>query len=233
MSEPAGAEGAAHRLVSAGSAQVSDALLQALIPIGVTRSWGANQVLHWSGEYPRAVLCVRAGRVRMCRFDSAGNEQILSWFDVGGLLATAPVIADRPFNFDIVADGPCKVLHVDRVRFMELLRRDAAVATAVAVILSERLLFVAESHVAHANEPLVERVWLRLNRMAQQASSCGTARDGGIAVTQQEVADAVGASRYRVGLELQRLADRGLITMARGRIRVLPPAPMPRKRDQD
>ncbi|MBS0316590.1 MAG: Crp/Fnr family transcriptional regulator, partial [Proteobacteria bacterium] len=193
-------------------------------------SWGANHVLHWSGECPRSVLCVHEGRVRMRRFDSAGHEQILSWFEAGGLLACAPVIADKPFHFDIVTDEPCKVLHVDRTRFMERLRRDAAVAAAVATMLSERLVFVAESHVTRINEPLAERVWLRLTRMAQQADVHGASRDAGIPVTQQELADAVGASRYRVGLELQRLADRGLIVMTRRNIRVLPPVTAGRPR---
>lgn len=197
---------------------VSPALLEALLGIGVPRHWAKNRVLHWSGQCPTSVLCVRAGRLRIRRFDSSGKEQILGWFDADVLVAAAPVIAGKPLWFDIVADAPSQVLHVPRPDFMALLYRDASVAAAVALLLSERLTFVMESHVAQAHESLAERVWFRLCRMAEQAGS-----DGAIPVTQQGLADVVGASRYRVGLELQSLAERGLIAMARGRLRILAP----------
>lgn len=206
----------------AGASLPSDELMNALLRIGVIRHWKINQVLHWSGECPSSVLCVRAGRARMRRFDSAGNEQILSWFSPGPLLAVAGVIANKPFHFDIVADGPCEMLHIGRDRFMELLRGNAAMAAEISITLSERLLFVSESHVRHANEALVERIWLRLTRIAQQSNGGALASGFGVPLTQQELADAVGASRYRVGLELKRLAERGLIAMTRGSIHVFP-----------
>lgn len=208
-------------LISMASEMVPDELLAALIRIGVTRSWTQDQVLHWSGDRLSSVFCALQGRLKIRRFDSDGNEQILSWFEKGTLVAVAPVIIDKPFQFDIVADGPCRVLHVSRLPFMQLLEHDASVASAIAVLLSERLSFIMESHVTQANNTLAERVWFRLSRMAAQVKDTPSGGSPFIAITQQELADAVGGSRYRVGLELQRLADRGLIALARGRIQLL------------
>lgn len=222
LNEVPGRPGPRSGLVSNPSERVPVELSAALARIGVIRNWRRNQVLHWSGERLSAVLCVRQGRLRVRRIDSAGHEQILSWFDGGMLVAVAPVIVDQPFHFDIVADGPCKVLHASRTPFMQLLGRDASAASAIAVVLAERLSHLLESHVTQANDTLAERVWFRLNRLADQARRAPPGDAPFIAVTQQELADAVGGSRYRVGLELQRLAERGLIALARGRIRIVP-----------
>lgn len=202
---------------------MADAMLQAASDIGVLKTWSRSQVLHWSGDHPNSVLYVRKGRLRARRFDSEGHEQILSWFGPGSVVAIAPVLAGKPFQFDIVADSSCRVLHVERARFEQMLKSDAAIATAVARLVSERLNFVMESHALQSNVLLAERVWFRLVRLAQQARAAGAGAAESatsIEVTQQQLADAVGASRYRVGQELQQLALRGLIKLFRGRIEV-------------
>lgn len=177
--------------------------------------------MHWSGHRLPHVLGVDRGRLKVRRFDTEGSEHILSWFGPGDLVGIAAVIADKPFHFDVVADGPCQVVQVSRSGFLDLLRQDPELAVNLITLLSERLLFVTESHPSQAKEPLSERIWHRLTRMAKQQAPSAPAGAWDIAMTQGELASAVGASRYRVGLALQKLVERRVIALSRGRIRLL------------
>ena len=202
-----------------------DGLLARLIPVGTQRDWGTGQVVHWAGEHPRAILCVLEGRIKMRRFDSEGREQIQTWFTAGRVAALPYVISNVPLHFDIVAEGPCKVLHVDRPELLELLRKDSAVSMAIIDLLSERQIFLTESYAMHTKEALADRLWHRLTRMANQQTGGSVLSKTGIQITQKELADAVGASRYRVGIELQKMVDRGTIVMSRGRIQLIDDGP--------
>lgn len=194
---------------------------QAMVDIGYSRSWKKNQVLHWSGETPSAVLVIQQGRLRVRRFDSSGNEQILSWLDVGKIGSLAPVMANKKMHFDVVADCACKVRHIPRPELLKLMRARPDVAIAISNILSERLIFVSDLYMDQMSESLAERLWSRLQRMAGRMNSVKSQKVREIAITQHDLAKLVGASRYRVGLELQNLAGKGLIEIERGRIRLL------------
>jgi len=193
--------------------------LRALREVGVLRKWRRGQVLHWAGDHAESILAVQKGLLRVCSHDSAGKENILAWLRPGMIGALAPVIANQPFNFNIVADGQSEVLHVQRERFLEHLGRDPATALAVTIMLSGRLNNVLEMFGTQAFESLADKVWARLVQLAIQSRQASNPTIC-IEVTQADLARSIGGSRYRVGLELNRLEAAGVIALSRGRILV-------------
>lgn len=193
----------------------------ALIGIGVTRTWREGQVLHWAGDRPEYAFVVQKGEVRICSDDPPGNESILSWIDSGMMGMLAPVLACKPFNFNVVAGGTCEVLHLQRDRLIELIQCDPPTALAIVLMLSERLNFVLETYGIKIHQSLADRVWSRLSRLARRTKTSDADVIADLEVTHMDLARAVGASRYRVGLELKRLEQIGVIELARGRIRIL------------
>lgn len=191
---------------------------EALLGIAVSRRWRNGQTLLWAGQRAGSAFVVARGRIRMRSFGPEGDEQIFGWIEPGTFGALASVLADVGFPCDFVADGPCEVLHLPRERLLELLARDAPTALALARMLSVRLSLFMEMHMVQSFAPLADRVWATIRRLARWSTAKDGLRTGTLAITQADLAHAVGASRYRVGLELQRLEASGRLERSRGRI---------------
>lgn len=194
--------------------------LRALRHIGVLRQWRRGQVLHWEGDRAESILAVQKGLLRVCSHDSAGKENILAWIEPGMIGALAPVIANQPFNFNIVADRQCEVLHIRRDLLLEHLRHDSTTALAITLMLASRLNNVLEMYGTQSFESLADKVWARLVQLARRSPQGSTSMVC-IKVTQADLARSVGGSRYRVGLELNRLEARGVISLSRGQIQIM------------
>ncbi|WP_011295846.1 Crp/Fnr family transcriptional regulator [Cupriavidus necator] len=194
--------------------------LRALRQVGVLRQWRRGQVLHWAGHHAESVLAVQKGLLRICSHDSAGKENILAWIEPGMIGALAPVIANQPFNFNIVADRQSEILHIRRDRLLEHLLHDSTAALAITLMLASRLNNVLEMFGTQSFESLTDKVWARLVQLARRSPQRSTS-DVCIEVTQADLARSVGGSRYRVGLELNRLEARGVIALSRGQIKIM------------
>lgn len=205
--------------------QLPEPARRALMDIGIQRRWRDGQTLLWTGEVADSAFVVLKGRIRMRSFGPQGDEQIFAWIEPGMFGALASVLAGVAFPCDFVADGPCEVMHLERRRLSELLERDAPTALAVARMLGARLSLFMQMHMVQSFAPLSDRVWATLRRLArwQPAGGAGAGaarRAGRLEITQADLAHAVGASRYRVGLELKRLEAAGHVVLARGSILV-------------
>lgn len=198
--------------------------VQRLLQVGTPRIWKRDEVLCWAGKSPAAVYLVCSGRLRFRQFDSEGRERILGWAKPGMVACLAYAVADQPSGLDFVADVRSEVARIPRAELLELFRTEPDFALAIAMALSERMVEMVDLFMTQSYEHLADKVWSCLERLARQGSSGAGADGRELRVTQEVLANAVGASRYRVGLELQRLAARGLVELSRGCIRLVPSA---------
>ncbi len=209
----------------AGPGEVLDGLPEAarraLLGIVVRRSWGAGRTILWEGEVARSAFVVERGRVRMRTIDSEGEERILGWLPSGAIGAIASVIAGVGFPCDLVTDGPCELLHLERGRLLGLLERDPTTSLAIACLLGRRVAMLMNQRLVRTFSPLSERVWAMLQQLVRANMRAGSTTMKQIPITQADLARAVGASRYRVGVELRRLRAARRIALERGVIRVL------------
>lgn len=206
--------------------QLPESAQQALRRIGVLRSWRSGRTLLHAGEAASSAFVVERGRLRVRRFGRDGTEQILGWLGPGTLSACSSVIAGVSLPFDIAADGACEVMHLERAALLTLLEHDASASLAIARILSARLARSMQRHVEGFAVPLADKVWSTLWRLASWQPSAAGTRTAVIEITQSDLAQTAGASRFRVGQALQRLEQEGRIRLERGRITVIdrPPA---------
>ncbi|MEZ5729804.1 MAG: Crp/Fnr family transcriptional regulator [Burkholderiaceae bacterium] len=205
---------------------------RALDSIGRRRRWRAGQTLAWAGQRVDSAFVVLSGRMRLRSFDSEGDEQILAWLPPGTFGGLALALSELPTPCDIVADESSEALHFERNALVDLLARDATTSLAIACMLGARLSAMMDAHLSQSFAPLADRVWatvMRFSRVERDDREDREDREDSerplLRITQAELARAVGASRYRVGIELRRLEATGRIALARGRITVLQQAP--------
>lgn len=194
---------------------------QALKSIAVVRRWRSGQTLHWGGEVAASAFVVLKGRMRARTFGPNGDEQIVGWLEPGTFAGLSSVLAGALLPFDVIADGPCETMHLSRSRLLALLERDAPTSLALAQVLSARLGQFMEMHMLQAFAPLADRVWATLQRLSRSQVPAADRDTPFIEITQADLAHAVGASRYRVGLELKRFEKDGRVKLERRRIFVL------------
>ena len=183
--------------------------------------WRSGQVLYRSGENAESAFVVLSGRVRIRTNAANGDEQILGWLKPGMFGALIPVLSGTPLLYDFVADGPCEARHFTPRRLLRLLENDAATTLAIARMQSLRLSRFLNGFTTQVSASLSDRVWAGLKRLALWQKEGSTDQTGELAITQADLARAVGASRYRVGIELKKLQANGVVALGRGRITLL------------
>ena len=193
----------------------------ALHQVGEVRRWRSGQVLLGAEERADGAFVVLDGRVRIRSISPTGEEQILGWLGPGMFGALIPLLAGVPVPCDFVADGPCESRHFSPKRLFALLERDPATTLAIARMLSLRLSRFLNAYTTQVLAPLSVRVWATMGRLARWRHVAGEDKTGELTITQADLARAVGASRYRVGLELKKLEASGVVILSRGKITVL------------
>jgi CRP/FNR family transcriptional regulator, cyclic AMP receptor protein len=121
------------------------------------------------------------------------------------------VLSDLPLQVDLISSGSGEVLLIPGGVFIAALRNNAAAALAVARLLATRYSELFDHVAAQAQARLQDRVVAALAHLAVENGE--PLPDGRLRlrVTQQDVSDAVGASRQRVNEALRGLQRDGLV----------------------
>ncbi len=197
----------------------------ALMDAGRRCAWRRGQMVMRQGGHSDALTVALQGRLAVMLSSAQGHEVLLRWLDSGEIIGLADVLAGLPSPVSIVAQGPASTLHIDRDRFIRVLREHPEGAIGIAVLLARRVGELFRHMEMTGSRPLPERVGFALQRLARsqgQADGRGGVR---LKVTQAELAMAAGASRQRVHLALKKLQAQGRITLAYGAVTLLPERP--------
>lgn len=193
-------------------ATLDDAALTAVAGYVQRRHYRPGQYILLEGERPPGLFFVCSGRVRLSRTARDGREQVLSTSSPGESVNSAPLFDDQPSHASARAMNAVECLLLPREDLVALIRRYPEMALAAlhdqAVQLRELVELV---------EDLAFRsVRARLARQLLAEGSSGTAE-----LTQQELAELAGTVREIAGRALRRMADDGLVRLARGKVIVL------------
>jgi len=201
---------------------------EALRKLGAVYRYSDGATLAQRGQRMKSVLVLTKGRLRATTSLIDGRERLIRWIEPGEAVGVASVLAQLPFQTDLIASGSCEVRSIPGVEFVEAMRRNAEVGLAVATLLATRLSEVFDHVVAQAEGRLHDRVQAALQHLA--AENGVKLADGRIRlrVTHQDIAEAVGASRQRVNESLQDLQRAGLVEMGYRQITMIS-----RKRKRD
>jgi CRP/FNR family transcriptional regulator, cyclic AMP receptor protein len=194
----------------------------ALVERGRQRRWPAGATLFLEGDRSEAVLIVVSGRVKVFSLTEQGDEVVLAVRGPGALLGEFSALDGGLLSASVSALEPVAGLVVPSSAFIEFLRTRGPAATVLLQLIISRLRDADRKRVEFGAFDIAARV---AGRLVELADRFGEPDEHGVrisvALSQDELAGWVGASREAVAKALRVLRDRGFITTGRRTMTVL------------
>jgi CRP-like cAMP-binding protein len=196
--------------------------LTSLAEITHHQRYRKGQIVFYRGDPGSAMYLLLSGSVKMTLPSDSGAEVIVALLRPGDHFGELAAIDGRPRYVTAIADQPTEVLAIHRHDLLAFLRDHAEASLQIAISLCLRLRHVTELLADLAFLDLLSRLAKRLCQLADiyHGSSVEAAE---IHVSQEALAEMVGATREAVNKQLARLREMGLIDTGRGHVRILKP----------
>lgn len=217
MSEPPGTSPPGEflaRLIPADRAALTDRAR--------TRRWPVGSSLFLEGEQSSTVVVVVSGRVKVFSLTEQGEEIVLAVRGAGALLGELSAVDGAPRSASVAALEPVVALVLPVAAFTDFLGTHAGAAMVLLRLVTDRLRDSDRKRVEFAAYDTAARVARRLVELAERF---GEPDAHGVRITvalsQDELAGWVGASREAVAKALRVLRERGHLTTGRRTMTVL------------
>ena len=178
-----------------------------------------GQIIFYCGDPGDAMYLLIRGSVMMTLPSDTGSEVIVGRLRPGDHFGELAVLDGRPRYVTAVAEEATEVLAIHRDNLLAFLRDHAEASLRVALSLCLRLRQITELLADMAFLDLLSRLAKRLCQLAD--ISLGSPAE--VRVSQEELAEMVGATREAVNKQLARLREKGLIETGRAHVKILRP----------
>jgi CRP/FNR family transcriptional regulator, cyclic AMP receptor protein len=172
----------------------------------------AGRRIFEKGSPGRSMMAILRGSVRISAPSvSAQRELVFTTLQAGEIFGEIAILDGQPRTADATAVTDCELLVLDRREFVPFLERQPEVSLQLLKVLCHRLRLTNE-HVEHA-------VFEHLNcRLARTLLHLASPRGGAenfylVRVSQQELADMVGATRESVNKRLRGWQNAGIVRL--------------------
>jgi CRP/FNR family transcriptional regulator, cyclic AMP receptor protein len=186
-----------------------------MMKFGIERSYSAGELIFSEGETADFLPTVLSGRVKMVRYPEPGKEVIIGTFGGGEIFAIPPALDGKAFPSTAVAMEDCRILMVPRGHFLQMLEDSsefsATVMSRMCGILRDRADTIQILSSASA-EQRVARVLLSI---ADQSKNGLPLK---VTLRRQDIAEMSGLTLESTIRSIRKLADRGLVTIVKGKI---------------
>jgi CRP/FNR family cyclic AMP-dependent transcriptional regulator len=205
-------------------ASLEPPVLQALEARMQRRAFERGETIFLKGDEGDTLYVILTGEVKIVLASPGGQESILIVFGDGDFFGEMALFDAKPRSADAVAVGPTTMLTLHRREFEQFVRENPEVAFPIFRALTSRL--------RRTTHRLEDVMFLDLatrvaKKLLQLAAKHGVETPRGVRIdfplSQQELAEMVGATRPRVNEQLRRLAQDGLIEVDRQTITLLRP----------
>jgi CRP/FNR family transcriptional regulator, cyclic AMP receptor protein len=195
-----------------------------LLRRGHLRAWPAGATLFSEGADSTWVLVLLSGRVKASAYGENGTEVLLAVRGSGSLLGEVSAIDELPRSATIFVLEPVEALVLTADEFMSFLYEHARIMRLIMRMLCERWRDADRKRVEFGMLDATSRVAQRLVELAERFGEPYQTREAGqgagsvritLALTQEELAGWVGASREAVSKALRTLRARGWIETGR------------------
>lgn len=180
-----------------------------------------GQMIFYRGDAGDAMYVLLSGSVKLTLPSDEGSEMLVAVLRPGEHFGELAVLDARPRYVTAVAAEATAVLAIHREKLLGFLRAHAEASLQVALSLSLRLRHITELLADMAFLDLLSRLAKRLCQLAGILHE--PAQEVVVQVSQDALADMVGATREAVNKQLARLREMGLIETGRGHVRILRP----------
>jgi CRP/FNR family transcriptional regulator, cyclic AMP receptor protein len=205
-------------------ASVEPRALQALQARMQRRTFDRGESIFFKGEDGDTLYVIVSGEVKIVLAAPDGQESILIVLGDGDFFGEMALFDAKPRSADAVAIGPTTTLTLHRREFEQFVRENPEVAFPIFRSLTARL-----RRTTHRLEDLMflDLATRVAKKLLQLAAKHGVETPRGVRIdlplSQQELAEMVGATRPRVNEQLRRLAQDGLIEVDRQTITLVRP----------
>ncbi len=199
-------------VLAAALSLMPPATAAALRRIGRSRTWSNGEVLLRAGDPSPAVLLLLDGRLKLTAVTPLGHELLFRWITPGEFIGMTSVLGNVPLPTSAVADGEAQVYVLERQQLLHYLHSDAEAAMYFAGVASRHGAHLADLLVRLHAGSLQQRIVGVLSRMAGHEAGRG-GPEMKLRMTQLDIANAVGASRQRVSIELRKLQAQGVLRL--------------------
>ena len=177
-----------------------------------------RQIIHYEGRTTTGVYFVESGRIKCVSSASDGRELLLTEFGAGEFLGLIEALSGTRALATAVATETSTLKFVNNESFRKLIAEDSELALSLVPVLAQRLKSAYQRHTDLAYEPIDRRILRTLSSLACQC-------DGVLVVNRalsiNELASMVAASRTRVSIAVQNLIRGGRLSRIEGKF-VLP-----------
>lgn len=208
----------------AGLDTCEPALLGAWVDAGELMHLPRGAVICRRGQPCDGLLLVVEGALQVGRYLGQPDAHVLTYLGPGDVHGLVPIVDGGPQLHDMIAHEAAVVLLIPLERVQATLAQHPAVREAFEIQLAQRNRIANDRLYDAVSQPLSYRLARHLDFLGQ---FFGAARQEGvhvvIRVSQADLAHALGASRQQVNVELKKFEQRGLISLARGRVVIRDP----------
>jgi CRP/FNR family cyclic AMP-dependent transcriptional regulator len=186
---------------------LSDDEIRSIAAHAVMRKVSKNTVLLREGEQPVSLYVVQRGKVHVSVSGEDGRELVLSILGPNELFGELALIDGEPRSATVIATDDSEIAVVSRSDFADCLRKNPDIAIKLLKGLALRVRELNDNVKGFAMLDVQGRVTRLLERLARN-------RDGRLVtdpITQQEIANMVGASREMVSRIINQLRADGAI----------------------
>ena len=196
--------------------------LDALAGVATTRRLGAREELFHKGDPAAQVYVVASGRLKVATTSLSGDDVTFNLLGEGEVVGELPLLTGGRRTGTVSALEPSELLVLERRDFLRFLREQPEAASALLVVLAERLVRISEFVEDTIFLKLPARLAKKLLHLAESYGEEG--KEGTLLqlrLSQGELADLVGTSRESVNKQIRAWTEEGVLRMERGSITIL------------
>lgn len=202
-------------------AMLTPAEQRALMVLGRQRAFNKGEQVFRSGDACSNLYLLMQGKVKIYKLSPAGRELTLWYCFPGEVFGLAEMTGEGRRQVNAQACSDSRMLALGHSAFKSFLAANPSVSLRFIEILSKRMRLLSEVLADMVADSVSQRLCKLLLRLADyygRVDGEGVLLE--IHLTQQEMADMVGASRQSVSGHVNQLRRLGVLSMERRRMRV-------------
>jgi CRP/FNR family transcriptional regulator, cyclic AMP receptor protein len=195
-------------------ADLKEAAVGSFLRAATPHTARCRQIIHYEGRPTSGVYFVESGRIKCISSASDGRELLLTEFGAGEFFGVIEALSGTRAVATAVATETSMLRFVHNELFRKLLVEDSELALTLVQVLAQRLKSAYERHTDLAYETIDRRI---LRTLSSLACWCDGALVVKRALSINELASMVAASRTRVSIAVQDLIRRGRLSRIEGK----------------
>jgi len=188
--------------------------LAALIRV---RSYAARQFVVWEGQPGGTLFLSLSGFFKAVTTGADGREMILSVMGPGEVLGELSVLDGQPRSASVVTIEPGELASIDRPALLGLMNSSPGLAVGLIEVLARRVRILTKRFEILSSQDVPERLAQALLNLAEKHGEASGERVRiPVRLSQQDLANMVGATRESVNKQLRKWTKDGVLRRETG-----------------